>query len=1021
MEGKIAGVSTEIMLDSGSSVSLLRQEIVLGLKGITRRRPPQKLKLVTASGESLPIVDYVEATVVLGNTEMKHYFFVVKDLITPVILGVDFLQDKGLVLDFTTTPVTVTPRIERSTQNKQKSHYIPLELAPALEAEKQRRSKFCAALSVVDDNSEEIEGCTIPTFDDHANVENPEFIKPCFNSTVQEFKDLFIMTPGTTNITCHKISTNGPPVRVPPRRIPAHFRTEVESQIQHMLQKGIIVESSSSWMAPAVYVRKKSGELRLCVDYRELNKRTHKDAYPLPLVDEVQDRLSGSVIFSKLDLQSGYWQVPVDGVDQEKTAFCPGPGMGLFQFTRMPFGLSGAPSSFQRLMNIIMRGLPFVSTYIDDVLIHSESEELHKVHLREAFKRLRQAGLTLRGVKCQIGMSQVTYLGHVFSGNGMTPDGSKIRAVTEWPKPVDAGDIRQFLGLASYQRYINRFADLAAPLHQLTHNNAEFQWAEECNNAFESIKKRLTEAPVLAFPRFDRQAGTMVLQTDASGVGLGRPFQLMTDHAPLQWLAEQKSEGLLCRWALAVQEYDFSIVYRKGVSNGNADALSRRKDTVPLTVHSALTTIHSGLAIEDVLRDCHNAPLAGHLGTQKTLDRVRQEAYWTNMARDVDMHCRECEECQKSKLPLPSRAPLVNVPVGRPWQMVAIDILEVPLSNRNNRYLLVVQDYFTKWPEAIPIPDQTAARITKEMVKLFCVFGIPDIVHSDQGQNFESTIFRQTLEAFGIKKSHTTAYHPEGDGMVERLNRSLLQLLRTYAQRQDDWEKHLPMVLYAYRTATHSSTGTSPFQLMYGRQPKSSTFSSFTGYDAMQYQETLQAKLAELQDLVEAHIVESAKRHKGAYDQKSAERRFKTGDLVWLFIPTAGKLDPRWEGKWKVKIMKSPVTMEITDGKRTKVVHVNRLQPRIQPSVVEDVNSGVQHTQRVEPLHNVQWEAPLVEHLDFRSPPPVANPPTLPPQPVQPEPPPPLPTLPPQEQPGTIEQTTRRYPERNNRRPPDRL
>ena len=422
-----------------------------------------------------------------------------------------------------------------------------------------------------------------------------------------------------------------------------------------------------------------------------------------------------------------------------------------------------------------------------------------------------------------------------------------------------------------------------------------------------------------------------------------------------------------------------------------------------------------------VLRDCHNAPSAGHMGTQKTLDRVRQEAYWTNMARDVDMHCRECEECQKSKLPIPTRAPLVNVPVGRPWQMVAIDILEVPLSNRNNRYLLVVQDYFTKWPEAIPIPDQTAARITKEMVKLFCMYGIPDIVHSDQGRNFESTIFRQTLAAFGTKKSHTTAYHPEGDGMVERLNRSLLQLLRTYAQRQDDWEKHLPLVLYAYRTSTHSSTGTSPFQLMYGRQPKSCTFSSFTGYDALQYQETLQAKLAELQDLVEAHIVESAKRHKGAYDQKSAERRFKTGDLVWLSIPTAGKLDPRWEGKWKVKIMKSPVTMEITDGKRTKVVHVNRLQPRIQPSVEEDVNSGVQHTQRIEPLHNVQWEAPLVEHLDFGSPPPVANPPTLPPQPVQPEPPPPLPTLPPQEQPGTIEQTTRRYPERNNRRPPNRL
>ena len=196
-------------------------------------------------------------------------------------------------------------------------------------------------------------------------------------------------------------------------------------------------------------------------------------------MDEVQDRLSGSVIFSKLDLQSGYWQVPVHDADQEKTAFCPGPGMGLFQFTRMPFGLSGAPSSFQRLMNIIMRGLPFVSTYIDDVLIHSDSEEVHKGHLQEAFRRLRKTGLTLRGVKCQIGVSQVSYLGHVFSGKGMSPDDSKIRAVTEWPKPVDAGDVRQFLGLASYyRRYIKGFADLAAPLHQLTHNDAEFKWTD---------------------------------------------------------------------------------------------------------------------------------------------------------------------------------------------------------------------------------------------------------------------------------------------------------------------------------------------------------------------------------------------------------------------------------------------------------------------------------------------------------------------------------------------------------------
>ena len=139
-------------------------------------------------------------------------------------------------------------------------------------------------------------------------------------------------------------------------------------------------------MAPAVFVPKKSGDIRLCIDYRELNKKTTKDAYPLPLPDEVQDRLAGSTVFSTLDLQCGYWQMPVNPHDRAKTAFCPAPGMGLFEFTRMPFGLTGAPSSFERLMDKLIRDLPYVTTYIDDVLVHSSTEELHVQHLQEVFR-----------------------------------------------------------------------------------------------------------------------------------------------------------------------------------------------------------------------------------------------------------------------------------------------------------------------------------------------------------------------------------------------------------------------------------------------------------------------------------------------------------------------------------------------------------------------------------------------------------------------------------------------------------
>ena len=150
--------------------------------------------------------------------------------------------------------------------------------------------------------------------------------------------------------------------------------------------------------------------------------------------------MTGSAIFSKLDLQSGYWQVPVDAEDLAKTAFSPGPGMGLFQFRRMPFGLCGAPSTFQRLMNTVMRGLSFVTTYIDDVLIHSPNEEAHKQHLTEALS------------KCQIGVTQVSYLGHIFSAAGMAPDNSKVQAVQNWPRPNDVSAVKQFLGLASYYR-----------------------------------------------------------------------------------------------------------------------------------------------------------------------------------------------------------------------------------------------------------------------------------------------------------------------------------------------------------------------------------------------------------------------------------------------------------------------------------------------------------------------------------------------------------------------------------------
>ena len=236
-------------------------------------------------------------------------------------------------------------------------------------------------------SEEAIDDCAIPKLGESSSYDMPSGTRAKSSSILDDHHELFCDAPGQTDMAEHFIPTTDSPIKSPPCRILANYRAEVEDQLQQILSAGFIEESSSPWMAPLVLVRKKSGDLRLCVDYRELNKRMVKDAYPLPRPDEAQDRLAGSAVFSSLDLRNGYWQLPIHERDQPKTAFSPGPGLGLIQFCRMPFGLSGAPASFQRLMDPVCCGLPFVTTYLDDVLVHSANHEDHVKHLREVFQR----------------------------------------------------------------------------------------------------------------------------------------------------------------------------------------------------------------------------------------------------------------------------------------------------------------------------------------------------------------------------------------------------------------------------------------------------------------------------------------------------------------------------------------------------------------------------------------------------------------------------------------------------------
>ena len=350
--GMVGERKVEMMLDSGSSISLI-QESVAAACSTDYNTVSFGLKLVSASGDNIPVLGCITLSLSIGEVKARHPLVVVQSLIVPVILGLDFLQKHGMVLDFTSNSVKISSQPnERDCSDNVKA---------VLDTARQVTNKVCAVNILTETTEDLVDDCAIPLFGKKPlQYDMPLSSISTLAPLLDQYRNLFKTCPGSTNVAEHFIPTTGTPVKVPPRRIPANYRSEVESQIQQMLEEGVIEECSSPWMAPAVFVRKKTGDIRICVDYRELNKKTVKDAYPLPRPDEVQDRLSGSVVFSTLDLRNGYWQLPVNLADRYKTAFCPGPGLGLFQFCRMPFGLSGAPSSFQRLMDKLFRDLPLL-------------------------------------------------------------------------------------------------------------------------------------------------------------------------------------------------------------------------------------------------------------------------------------------------------------------------------------------------------------------------------------------------------------------------------------------------------------------------------------------------------------------------------------------------------------------------------------------------------------------------------------------------------------------------------------
>ena len=352
---------------------------------------------------------------------------------------------------------------------------------------------------------------------------------------LQRYADVFSRSDhdlGCSTLLEHEIPLiDDVPVRQRYRRLPPSQYEQVKAHIQLLLDGGVIRPSTSPYASPIVLVHKKSGELRMCVDYRQLNAKTRRDAYPLPRIEESLDALGGAQYFSTLDLASGYNQVSVAEHDRAKTAFCT--PFGLYEFNRMPFGLCNAPGTFQRLMERIFGDQSFQTLllYLDDVVVFSSSFDQHLQRLELVLGRLRAQNLKLKLSKCRFFTREAQYLGHVISAAGVATDPEKTRVVGEWPRPRTARELRSFLGFASYyRRFVPQFATYAAPLHRLAAAAAGTKrapnpatslsdgWDQQCEAGFRALKERLTSAPVLAYADFSQP---FVLEIDASHAGLG--------------------------------------------------------------------------------------------------------------------------------------------------------------------------------------------------------------------------------------------------------------------------------------------------------------------------------------------------------------------------------------------------------------------------------------------------------------------------------------------------------------------